>query len=465
MRTPGVLFGLLLLLAMDNLVSVRGTLLDRQQKPMAGARVIFTSMETSKATVAESDARGSFVLTGMTIGNYMVEVWNAQGVREFQTRVQLVTSSVPVVFDIHLGSYKPGRPSPDDGKMAVGRVSQVEMVRLAEENVTAIRINGLIEKYQRLLAVQDWQRAIEVLRQLIDLNPERWEYYQNLGILLDQTGLYGGATEALEKGILLAMKSLPEAADQQARRRDIGAMMMVQGNALSSLDRVEEAVALFSRAADFGPKTGMAYFHACRAQGNHGKFEAAIAFCRKAVAADPGKWEFYRQLAGLLERRNDPADAMRNYDRGIELVRKVLADKPDPLADAALGQMLTAEGHLYAHARKFDQAIPLFTEATAHAAWPALPWFNLCATYFNVNRRAEAVAACDQALKADPLMPDAWFVKATTLYAQGQSVNGKYVVPDGTVEALSKYIELEPSGQRAGQVRRMLRSLKAEAQI
>ena len=117
------------------------------------------------------------------------------------------------------------------------------------------------------------------------------------------------------------------------------------------------------------------------------------------------------------------------------------------------------------HERKFEQAIPVFSEAAQMSAYAAMPYFNLCATLFNMKRGQEALAACDRALASDPSMSDAYFVKASVLFGQGRMEDGKYIVPLGTTESLNRYLEYAPFGQHTAAVRSMIDKMNAGVEM
>jgi tetratricopeptide (TPR) repeat protein len=142
----------------------------------------------------------------------------------------------------------------------------------------------------------------------------------------------------------------------------------------------------------------------------------------------------------------------------------MLAASPDsPHAKSGMGQMLNSEGNLLVHQKKFEEALPVFSQAAEVSAYPAMPYFNLCATYFNLKRSREALAACDSALKSDPTMADAYYIKASLLFAQGREVQGAYTVPEGTSDALNKYLQYAPNGQHVNAVQEMITRLGSRA--
>lgn len=86
-----------------------------------------------------------------------------------------------------------------------------------------------------------------------------------------------------------------------------------------------------------------------------------------------------------------------------------------------------------------------------------MPYFNLCATYYNLGQSQEALAACDHAISSDPTLAGAYFIKGSILF--GQLERGKYAVPPGTTETLNKYLEYAPYGEHAATARDMINQL------
>jgi tetratricopeptide (TPR) repeat protein len=119
------------------------------------------------------------------------------------------------------------------------------------------------------------------------------------------------------------------------------------------------------------------------------------------------------------------------------------------------------EGNIYLKLRKNPEAIDAFTKAAAMSPNPAVAYFNLCATSFNAGDTAAALPACDKAIAADPTKADAYFVKGSVMLGSGTvDAKGKFVVPKGTVETLKKYLELQPNGAHASDVKEMLNAIK-----
>jgi tetratricopeptide (TPR) repeat protein len=163
-------------------------------------------------------------------------------------------------------------------------------------------------------------------------------------------------------------------------------------------------------------------------------------------------------------------DAINAYATSAGLLQNLIAANSGDQLDAkssagalrrTLGQVLTNEGNAYLKLRKSTEATECYTRAAeiVSAIDPkaaATAWFNLCATLYNTGDVERTPAACSKAIEADPTRADAYFVKASALFAQGKDVNGKYIVPLESIAALNKYLELAPDGLHAEDVKQML---------
>jgi tetratricopeptide (TPR) repeat protein len=192
-------------------------------------------------------------------------------------------------------------------------------------------------------------------------------------------------------------------------------------------------------------------------------WQGAEAAFKQLVAIAPARWEYQQGLSTAQFNLGRYEDALASYEKAIPLARRS-ADAPgdnSAQAKAAVGQMLTMEGNAYVKLRKNPEAIDAFTKAAALSPNPAVAYFNLCAVSYNAGNTEAALAACDKAIAADPTKADAYFIKGSVMLGNGTvGQNGKFVVAKGTVEALKKYLELQPNGAHASDVKEMLNALK-----
>jgi tetratricopeptide (TPR) repeat protein len=199
---------------------------------------------------------------------------------------------------------------------------------------------------------------------------------------------------------------------------------------------------------------------------------------------EPGHPEFYQILAGIQNNLERYEKAIQTYERGMRAARlDVCLTRVDRTTHSSppnhsninsdanaksfeagkcwkAGQIQFAEGNAYFALRKFKDAAELFRQAAVLHPVPALAYFNLCASLYNLKDLRGASAACDRALAADPKMANAYYVKAATEYGMGAQ-HGKFRASSATTDALKKYLELEPNGPHADEARAMIKELRA----
>lgn len=184
---------------------------------------------------------------------------------------------------------------------------------------------------------------------------------------------------------------------------------------------------------------------------------AVIAFVPAAADAQTSSWTADQATADADMANGQYQDAAALYARAIAAAE---SGQPEAATKAQIGKMLVSEGNCYLKLHRTADALAAFEKAAPLSANPGTAYFNLCATYYNTGSTEGALAACDKAIQFNPNKADAYFVKGSLLFGQAQIVNGKYIVPPGTVEALNRYLALAPTGPHAGDVKQMLDALK-----
>jgi tetratricopeptide (TPR) repeat protein len=185
----------------------------------------------------------------------------------------------------------------------------------------------------------------------------------------------------------------------------------------------------------------------------------AEAALKQLLSSEP-RWEYSEALGAAQMNQGHYADSLDSYQRAIDLAQKDLAGKN--AGPAAVAQIYTAIGNANLKLKKNDAAIAAYNKAATLSPNPAVAYFNLCATMYNMGQpAAKTAAACDKAIAADPKKADAYFVKGSALYGEGAvDKSNKFVVPPGAVEALKQYLVLAPDGPHAQDVKTMLDALK-----
>jgi tetratricopeptide (TPR) repeat protein len=215
-----------------------------------------------------------------------------------------------------------------------------------------------------------------------------------------------------------------------------------------------------------------------RADNKAGNYDAAMKAMQDATVAKPDEGILWITLgdaqlgsadaAAKAARAagtspSDPAivqkynDATVSYKKGIDL--NAASKKPSPEAAAAgynqLGQVYGRIGNAKDSADAYEMA------AKAQPASASMYYFNEAATLYNAGKNAEAEAAADKAIAADPKKAEAYYIKGQSLITQAtvDPKTQKITAPPGCVDAYQKYLELAPDGPHAADVKGILEGI------
>jgi tetratricopeptide (TPR) repeat protein len=197
-------------------------------------------------------------------------------------------------------------------------------------------------------------------------------------------------------------------------------------------------------------------------------FQSAIAPLQQLIQMDPGRYEYFQSLGEAQLNLGRYDEAIVSFDKGIRLASKTSPDPKNPATDSAnikgrTAAMLTNEGNAYLKLHKNHEAIAAYTQAAELDPNPATAYFNLCATQYNAANPEGALQACNKVIALDPNKADAYFIKGSLLVADSKTdATGRLIAPPGTAEALNKYLELQPDGPHANDVKQMLDAIGAK---
>jgi hypothetical protein len=131
-----------------------------------------------------------------------------------------------------------------------------------------------------------------------------------------------------------------------------------------------------------------------------------------AAAPDTTRWDFYMALGDAQSKSNKPAEAVQTYDKGVQIAQSLIsgsspADPKVPslnptAARQGAGHMLTAQGNDYMKLQKQDEAIASLKKATEIDPSSALYSYNLCGVEFSAQKFDDAKTACNKYLQLEP---------------------------------------------------------------
>jgi TolA-binding protein len=140
-----------------------------------------------------------------------------------------------------------------------------------------------------------------------------------------------------------------------------------------------------------------------------------------AAAPESSRWDFYMYLGEAQAKQNKFPDAAQSYDKGIKAAQEVVSgsvpanEKVAALtpasAKAGMVRMLTGQANAYLKSQKQDEGIVALKKATEVDPGNALAAYNLCGVEYTAAKLDDAKAACNKYLQLEPNGPHAQEVK------------------------------------------------------
>lgn len=192
---------------------------------------------------------------------------------------------------------------------------------------------------------------------------------------------------------------------------------------------------------------------AARAAEQANNWDEAVQIMQDAVALDQTKGILYATLGDALTGDKKFPDAVQAYEKAVAL-------------EPTRGEYHNNLGQAYLKNNEVDKAIAEYSKAAEiDPTNAATYYFNLGAVLTNKNKPDEANQAFDKCIAADPTKADAYYWKGVNLVAKATvDKEGKMIAPEGTAEALNKYLELKPDGPYAQGAKDLLSSIGASVQ-
>jgi tetratricopeptide (TPR) repeat protein len=228
----------------------------------------------------------------------------------------------------------------------------------------------------------------------------------------------------------------------------LNADLIVAGKDIKDVDSAAQAAK-----QALGAQATRADLEAKEAEIKLGKYTEVETMMLKDTAAKPDASVLWMRLgqAQLGLKKYDEAEA--SFKKTLEL--DPTSKKPN------LGVQGTANsglGEIYARNGKIPEANAAYDAAAKVDPTSAGLYLKNEAVIFSIVGNADAqVAAAEEAIKAAPTMPIPYYLKGQGLIGKATvDASGRYVLPPGCAEAYQKYLELDPNGQYAADVKGIL---------
>lgn len=148
------------------------------------------------------------------------------------------------------------------------------------------------------------------------------------------------------------------------------------------------------------------------------------------------------------------------YDQAVDATQQAIAIKPSPGLYMQLGTDLAYSGKIPDAMAACDKAATL---DPANKSEGVSCYRNIGIVLTNAGKMNDAVVPLQKVTQLDPNDAESWYMLGNALVAgiDTKTEGGKqvYVVPPGTEEAYKKYLELQPNGPHAAEVKESLASV------
>ncbi len=204
-------------------------------------------------------------------------------------------------------------------------------------------VNALIIQANAALQAKEWQKASDILKQIIALDT-RWDIYQGLGNAQLNLGQYQDALSSYDTAIKGAQNSKSPSDTADKMKAAVAEMLTNKGNAYLKLRKTPEAMAAFSKAVEISSNSATAYFNLCAAAYNTGDTSRALIARDKAIKLDPKRADAYF-IKGSVLLGNSITDAkgkLKPPPGTVEALTMYLKLAPDGAHAGDVKEMLAA---------------------------------------------------------------------------------------------------------------------------
>ena len=287
---------------------VRGKVIGQDGNPVVGAQVVYSDPATGRSYKYKTDKKGEYSAIGLQFATYQVTITSPSGDQLFnRKRIPVGPNPEENVLAVDLSKNPPpdaGQESTGGGAATGGGQEKTEQPKLTKEQqermdaaraqrTKSINQNNIISQVNAAMQAKNYEEASNGLKQLIQMEPNKYEFYSGLGTAQLNMGQFEDALQNLEKGIQLAQNPTDPKQDPVKAKAAVGQMLTEEGNAYLKLKKNKEALESFEKATALDPNPATAYYNLCATQYNTGNMEGAAAACDKAIAADPTKADAY----------------------------------------------------------------------------------------------------------------------------------------------------------------------------
>ena len=334
--------------------TVKGVCKDSEGKPIAGAEVEWTGIESGHKYTLKTNNKGEYFSLGIVPGKYNVklskdskELWHING-------VSVGLDEIPLDFDLkkeQVSAATAQGMTPDQAKAKAEAAAKAE-----GEKKTVGTLNEKLNAAKTASDAGDYETAIATLNEANQIDSTRDLIWFKLGDAYrlsapkqsdpaEKQKRFESAAADYQKAIDLRSTSDVAQKDPENNTK-IAAYYNNLADVYAKSNKIEDAVTNYNKAAQLDPAHAAGYlFNVGAVLTNAGKVDEAIVAFDKVIAADPTKAAaYYWKGVNLLGKATLKGDKMVAPDGTAEAFQKYLELEPDGKLAQPAKDMLASIG-------------------------------------------------------------------------------------------------------------------------
>lgn len=305
-------------------------------------------------------------------------------------------------------------------KFGISETRAKELEEFAKQNNSASS-NDLLEEGKTYCNNEEYNKAIEIFKKAVELNPNEYLNWQWLGRSYYERDSYGDEENALN--------SLLKAVELNPNDDSNWYWLGISYGMNSQYDKEKES---FLKATELNPnnadnwyKLGISYFN-----------DKAIESSLKAIEINPNSRDYWYQLGISYHDNEQYKEAIDSLSKAVELLNTEEEEEDFWDTDAS-SDYRNRLGRSYNYNGQYQDAIDSLSKAVELNSDNDINWYWLGISYLNLKDYDNAVYSFDKSIKINPNNPYAWNDYGVAL------VNLNRI--DEAKSAYSKALEINPN--------------------
>jgi tetratricopeptide (TPR) repeat protein len=318
--------------------SVKGVVKDAEGKPIVGVTVEWLGVETGRKYTLKTNAKGEYFSLGISPGKYKLTVSRDGKQIFFLNGIPVGVDEV--VQDVDLKKEAEQQAQGQGMTPEQAKQMQEAQAQAAKETNTVKALNDKLNIAKTASDAGDFDTAVTTLTEATQMDPTRDLVWFKLGEAYRNSATKqtdpAEKQKRLESAVTDYQKAIELRSNSEFAKKEtdnnlkIAAYYNNLAEAYSKSNKMDDAVASYSKAADLDPTHSAQYmFNTGAVLTNAGKVDAAIVAFDKVIAADPNKAAaYYWKGVNMIGKATLKGDKMVAPEGTAESFQKYLELEP-----------------------------------------------------------------------------------------------------------------------------------------